>query len=88
MWEVAVFSPHLGEVARASLARVTELCGAAFWRQNLFYYMWEVARGLCVPVLSLDRHAVAGGAALWSSRPCLQSTPRGSKGLWLARRRG
>ena len=24
------FSPHLGEVARASLARVTELCGAAF----------------------------------------------------------
>ena len=31
-----VFSPPLCEVARASLARGTELCGAAFWRKNLF----------------------------------------------------
>ena len=35
--DTSPFSPHLGEVARASLARVTELCGAAFWRKNLFY---------------------------------------------------
>ena len=32
------FSPHLGGVARVSLARVTELCGAAFWRKHLFYF--------------------------------------------------
>ena len=35
------FSPHLGEVARASLARVTELCGAAFLAEEsiLLYSM-------------------------------------------------
>ena len=34
-----VFSPHLGEVARAFLVRVTELCGAAFLAEEsiLFY---------------------------------------------------
>ena len=34
-----VFSPHLAEVSRASLARVTELCGAAFLEEEpiLFY---------------------------------------------------
>ena len=31
------FGPHLGEVLRAFLVRETELCGAAFWRKNLFY---------------------------------------------------
>ena len=34
---MSVFNPHLGEVARASLARVTELCGATFWRKSQFY---------------------------------------------------
>ena len=32
-----LFSPHLGEVARAFLVRVTELCVAAYWRKNLLY---------------------------------------------------
>ena len=37
----ALASPNLGEVARAaSLARVTELCGAAFWRKNPFYRLF------------------------------------------------
>ena len=44
------FSPHLGEVARASLARVTELCGAAFFGENLFYTIkWHWGESmLCV----------------------------------------
>ena len=42
------FSPHLGEVARASLARVTELCRVAFLAEAsiLFYSHSVVAGGL------------------------------------------
>ena len=30
-------SPHLSEIARAFLVRVTELCGAAFWRKTILF---------------------------------------------------
>ena len=42
--------------------------------------LWEVARELCVPVLSLDGHAAAGGGGQpWPSRSCSPSAPRGSR---------
>ena len=68
----ALYSPNLGEVARASLARVTELCGAAFWRKNRFYYI--LAAGASPIHLSSEswpfRH----------DRPPLRPTPRGARG--------
>ena len=44
------FSPHLGEVARAFLARVTELCGAAFWRKHRFYWRLHSGSGGAIAV--------------------------------------
>ena len=60
-------SPRLGEVARASLARGAELCGAAFWRKNQFYSFLRVVRG-CIGkiIVSRDRYITCPG--LYTSR--------------------